>query len=129
MNPLRNADDSPSGSWSRRAPAAPRPWAERRTSYYERIALAEREWSANNLSRVEQLLDACPADLRGWEWRYFKRLRLGGVHSAGAEHACRRGSGLRHRLLNGDSQQQWRRADGFHSFGSRWRPRRLGAGR
>jgi serine/threonine protein kinase len=49
---------------------------ERLTSYYERIALAEREWSANNLSRVEQLLDACPANLRGWEWYYLKRLRL-----------------------------------------------------
>src|SRR5207245_3268213 len=44
--------------------------------YYHRIALAEREWSANNLSRVEQLLDACPPDLRGWEWHYLKRLRL-----------------------------------------------------
>jgi WD40 repeat protein/serine/threonine protein kinase len=46
-----------------------------RTLYYQRIALAEREWSANNLGRVEQLLDACPAALRGWEWHYLKRLR------------------------------------------------------
>src|SRR5262249_48614969 len=49
---------------------------ERQTSYYQRIALAEREWFANNLGRVEKLLNACPADLRGWEWRYLKRLRL-----------------------------------------------------
>jgi eukaryotic-like serine/threonine-protein kinase len=49
---------------------------ERTNSYYQRIALAEREWLANNLSRVEQLLDACPADLRGWEWHYLKRQRL-----------------------------------------------------
>jgi WD40 repeat protein len=49
---------------------------ERQNSYYQRIALAEREWSANNLTRVEQLLEECPADLRGWEWRYLKRLRL-----------------------------------------------------
>jgi WD40 repeat protein/serine/threonine protein kinase len=48
---------------------------ERQNAYYHRIALAEREWSANNLSRAEQLLDACPADLRGWEWYYLKRLR------------------------------------------------------
>jgi WD40 repeat protein/serine/threonine protein kinase len=47
----------------------------RQNLYYQRIALAERESSANNLSRVEQLLDACPADLRGWEWDYLKRLR------------------------------------------------------
>src|SRR5262249_44783010 len=36
-------------------------------------------WSANSLGRVEQLLDACPADLRGWEWHYLQRLRVGGV--------------------------------------------------
>jgi WD40 repeat protein len=48
---------------------------ERQKSYYHRIALADSEWSANNLSRMEQLLDDCPADLRGWEWHYLKRLR------------------------------------------------------
>jgi WD40 repeat protein/serine/threonine protein kinase len=51
-----------------------------RTLYYERIARAERESSANNLKGVEELLDACPADLRGWEWFYLKRLRLEGIH-------------------------------------------------
>jgi hypothetical protein len=49
---------------------------ERQNAYYQRIALADREWSANNLGRVEHLLDACPPDLRGWEWHYLKRLRL-----------------------------------------------------
>ena len=48
---------------------------ERRNSYRQRIALASREWSANNLSGMEALLDECPADLRGWEWHYLKRLR------------------------------------------------------
>src|SRR5439155_27011979 len=52
-----------------------------RTLYCQRIALAEREWAANDLSRVDQLLDACPADLRGWEWHYLKRLRLEGIPS------------------------------------------------
>jgi WD40 repeat protein/serine/threonine protein kinase len=52
---------------------------ERLTAYLQRIALAEREWAANNLSRMEQLLDACPQDLRGWEWRYLKRLRYGAL--------------------------------------------------
>jgi WD40 repeat protein/serine/threonine protein kinase len=59
---------------------------ERQRSYFQRIALAEREWSANNLSRVEHLLDLCPADLRGWEWDYLKRLRLEGV--APLQHAA-----------------------------------------
>jgi WD40 repeat protein/serine/threonine protein kinase len=43
--------------------------------YRQRIALAEREWSANNLSRMDALLDLCPPDLRDWEWHYLKRLR------------------------------------------------------
>jgi WD40 repeat protein len=49
---------------------------ERQNAYYQRIALAEREWSANDLNRMLQLLDECPPDLRGWEWHYLQRLRL-----------------------------------------------------
>jgi eukaryotic-like serine/threonine-protein kinase len=47
---------------------------ERRTTYFQSAALAEREWSAGNLSRAIDLLDRCPQDLRGWEWHYLKRL-------------------------------------------------------
>jgi serine/threonine protein kinase len=50
---------------------------ERSGAYYERIALAEREWGANNLSRMQQLLEQCPEDLRGWEWHYLQRLPYG----------------------------------------------------
>jgi WD40 repeat protein len=49
---------------------------ERQNAYYQRIALAEREWTANNLKRMLELLDECPPDLRGWEWYYLQRLRL-----------------------------------------------------
>ncbi|HLJ97721.1 MAG TPA: serine/threonine-protein kinase, partial [Gemmataceae bacterium] len=59
---------------------------EHQNSYYQRIALAEREWSANNLGRVEQLLEECPADLRGWEWHYLKRLRHQTLSPLGHEH-------------------------------------------
>jgi WD40 repeat protein/serine/threonine protein kinase len=52
---------------------------ERLISYFQRIALADREWSANNLSRAVQLLDQCPPDLRGWEWNYLRRLRGKGL--------------------------------------------------
>jgi WD40 repeat protein len=45
--------------------------------YRTRIALAERDWTANNLGRMDQLLDACPPRLRGWEWDCLKRLRSG----------------------------------------------------
>jgi WD40 repeat protein/serine/threonine protein kinase len=58
----------------------------RRALYFEHIARADREWSANNLRQVEQLLEACPVDLRGWEWNYLKRLRLQGVPPL--RHAC-----------------------------------------
>jgi WD40 repeat protein/tRNA A-37 threonylcarbamoyl transferase component Bud32 len=42
--------------------------------YFSRIALAEREWSANNVGRAEQLLGECPKALRGWEWHYLMRM-------------------------------------------------------
>jgi len=48
---------------------------EARTNlYFNHIALADREWHANNAGRAEELLDACPADLREWEYYYLKRL-------------------------------------------------------
>jgi WD40 repeat protein/serine/threonine protein kinase len=43
--------------------------------YRQHIALAEREWSANNLSQMQAMLELCPAEQRGWEWRYLKGLR------------------------------------------------------
>jgi WD40 repeat protein/serine/threonine protein kinase len=42
--------------------------------YFNHIALADREWHAGNAGRAEELLDACPDDLREWEWHYLKRL-------------------------------------------------------
>jgi WD40 repeat protein/tRNA A-37 threonylcarbamoyl transferase component Bud32 len=46
----------------------------RQTAYLRAIALAYAEWRDNNVSRGDELLDACPADLRGWEWHYLRRL-------------------------------------------------------
>ncbi|MFO0892608.1 MAG: protein kinase [Isosphaeraceae bacterium] len=48
---------------------------ERLSSYFLTISLADREWSANNLAAARQILERCPPDLRGWEWRYLDRLR------------------------------------------------------
>jgi WD40 repeat protein len=42
--------------------------------YAARIALAQQEWYAGNVGRTRQLLDECPAPLRGWEWRYLRNL-------------------------------------------------------
>src|SRR5439155_19448581 len=51
---------------------------EQETSYYRNIALADREWWANNVDKANQILDDCkPIELRGWEWHYLN-------------HQCRR---------------------------------------
>lgn len=43
------------------------------------VALAHREWQANNFRRTVELLDACTEEQRqGWEWRYLDRLRHSG---------------------------------------------------
>jgi WD40 repeat protein/serine/threonine protein kinase len=55
--------------------------------YYQTVGLAERERSAGNAGRAEELLDfECPPNLRGWEWHYLKRLRFGGV--APVRYSC-----------------------------------------
>jgi hypothetical protein len=42
--------------------------------YLNRIALAERNWQANNPKRAGEILDACLPQFRDWEWHYLKRL-------------------------------------------------------
>jgi WD40 repeat protein len=42
--------------------------------YYNRINLASQYWHGAKVGTAELTLDACPADLRQWEWRYLKRL-------------------------------------------------------
>jgi hypothetical protein len=48
--------------------------AERRAAYLSDIALAANEWAGNRPIRAAQLLDGCPADLRGWEWHHLRRV-------------------------------------------------------
>jgi WD40 repeat protein/predicted Ser/Thr protein kinase len=45
-----------------------------RNLYFNRIALAHREWDAGNVGHTEELLEQCRPNLRSWEWRYVKRL-------------------------------------------------------
>jgi eukaryotic-like serine/threonine-protein kinase len=50
-----------------------------RQLYHTRITVAERELAGNNdFSRASELLQNCREDLRGWEWRYLRRLLDGG---------------------------------------------------
>ncbi len=42
--------------------------------YFGSIALAERNWQANNPKRAGEILDGCPVKLRDWEWHYLYSL-------------------------------------------------------
>jgi WD40 repeat protein/serine/threonine protein kinase len=46
----------------------------RKQLYVSNVNRALGEWQNNNVSLAERLLDGCPEDLRGWEWRYARRL-------------------------------------------------------
>jgi WD40 repeat protein/tRNA A-37 threonylcarbamoyl transferase component Bud32 len=48
--------------------------AEQRTAYARSIPLAYAEWRAGNAGAAEQILSDCRPELRGWEWRYLRRL-------------------------------------------------------
>src|SRR5262249_47905823 len=47
---------------------------ERREAYFQRITVAHHELSTDNLAAALRALEACPEDLREWEWHYLKRL-------------------------------------------------------
>jgi WD40 repeat protein len=47
---------------------------EQQTLYLHRITLAHREWGDNHVGRALELVNACPPDLRHWEWHYLNRL-------------------------------------------------------
>jgi WD40 repeat protein/serine/threonine protein kinase len=51
---------------------------EARLRYFHNMLAAEREWSASNIRRADQLLADClpkpgGPDFRGWEWNYLRR--------------------------------------------------------
>jgi WD40 repeat protein len=43
-------------------------------TYLHQVALAQREWENAGVARAGQLLESCPPERRGWEWRYVYRL-------------------------------------------------------
>jgi tRNA A-37 threonylcarbamoyl transferase component Bud32 len=47
------------------------------TLYLRQIGLAQREWENAQVGRALDLLDSCPAERRGWEWHYLRRLCRG----------------------------------------------------
>jgi eukaryotic-like serine/threonine-protein kinase len=46
---------------------------ERALHYIHSVNLAYREWQANRVDEARRILDACPDDLRHWEWYYLHR--------------------------------------------------------
>jgi WD40 repeat protein/serine/threonine protein kinase len=46
---------------------------ERIMAYFRTIALAEHELTSNHGAHVEELLDECRPERRGWEWHFLKR--------------------------------------------------------
>ena len=54
--------------------------------YFAQVTLAHREGVARNERRVNQLLDECPAKLRGWEWHFLKRTYRPELFSVPAEN-------------------------------------------
>ncbi len=46
----------------------------RRTLYVNSIQLADAKYGEANIRRVRELLDACPEDLRGWEWYRLRHI-------------------------------------------------------
>jgi WD40 repeat protein/serine/threonine protein kinase len=57
------------------APLAPLPLRRLDLApYAHALAVARRQWSANNLLVATQLLLHCPAEERDWEWYYLHRL-------------------------------------------------------
>jgi WD40 repeat protein len=42
--------------------------------YFNRVRLSYQYWLADNLSDSRRLLNECPLDRRGWEWRYLDRI-------------------------------------------------------
>ena len=73
-SPARHGRDGPRCGSRGEAEGSGRARAGARLHYFNRFVLAEREWAANNVQRAEALLEECPPDLRGWEWRYLEAL-------------------------------------------------------
>jgi WD40 repeat protein/serine/threonine protein kinase len=48
--------------------------AYRRALYTNNITIAAEAYSRANISRTNEYLTLCPADLRGWEWDYLRRI-------------------------------------------------------
>jgi WD40 repeat protein/serine/threonine protein kinase len=44
----------------------------RRSDYISRVNLAYRECLEDNVGRALELLEGCPKDLQGWEWKYVR---------------------------------------------------------
>jgi len=56
----------------------------RRNLYLSDIGYAQAAQTAHDVERVKRILDRCPEDLRGWEWRYLQKIADDTVFSVSA---------------------------------------------
>jgi len=42
-------------------------------TYFNTVTLAQNAWDSANTPQLKELLERCPPDLRGWEWRFLKQ--------------------------------------------------------
>src|SRR5262249_52249290 len=54
--------------------------------YVHCITLADREWWANPIARMEEMLERGPPALRHWEWHYLRRLCHSSLWAVRAPH-------------------------------------------
>ncbi|QDU22865.1 serine/threonine-protein kinase [Urbifossiella limnaea] len=85
---------------------------EQQTLYLERVASAGRLVSSNQLPQAWKLLDQCPPEHRGWEWKYLDGLRRAAPpaltgHDAWVAHVVFLGDGNLLSLDNNGTVRVW----------------------
>jgi WD40 repeat protein len=81
------AEEARNQAWNEKARADEKAEQLRHGLYFNQIRFANDAYEDDNLARMSSLLDAAPADLRGWEWQRLRwlanqRVRVLGEHGA-----------------------------------------------
>src|SRR5262249_13573423 len=65
---------------------------QRATDHFRLVSLAQQALALGDWPRAEELLDDCPWDTRGWEWRHLRRTAAEERRGAQAEHPQAQGA-------------------------------------
>lgn len=58
-----------------------------RDLYLKNLVLARERWQDNDIRAAQELLNACPPELRNWEWRFVRRLCESILHQFPKNHS------------------------------------------